>query len=198
DISARKEETELAAAARNAALEATRLKSDFLATMSHEIRTPMHGIFGMTELALDTDDGEERRDFLERARGCARTLMGLLDEILDFSKIEAGRLELRPSDFDVRELVHDVVETLAVPAARKRIELLLAVDESVPPRLHGDALRVRQVITNLVGNAVKFTPRGEVEIRLDAVSVAGAPQLRCRIRDTGIGIPQDKLGSIFE
>src|SRR5262249_2951749 len=142
-------------------------------------------------------DAEERRDFLERARGCARTLMGLLDEILDFSKIEAGRLELRPTDFDVRELAHEVIDTLAVPAARKRLELLLAVDESVPQRLHGDALRIRQVLTNLVGNAVKFTPRGEVELRLDVVTGA-VPQLRVRVRDTGIGIPPDKLTSIFE
>jgi PAS domain S-box-containing protein len=197
DVTARREEAEALAAARNAALEATRLKSDFLATMSHEIRTPMHGIFGMTELALDTDDAEERRDFLERARGCARTLMALLDEILDFSKIEAGRLELRPGDFDVHELAHEVIDTLAVPAARKRIELLLAIDESVPQRLHGDALRVRQVLTNLVGNAVKFTPRGEVELRLDVIA-GNTPQLRARVRDTGIGIPPDKLTSIFE
>jgi two-component system sensor histidine kinase/response regulator len=198
DVTARREEADALAAARNAALEATRLKSDFLATMSHEIRTPMHGIFGMTELALDTDDPEERRDFLERARACARTLMGLLDEILDFSKIEAGRLELRPVDFDVRHLAHEVIETVTVPASRKRLELLFAVDENVPERLHGDPGRVRQVLTNLIGNAVKFTPRGEVELRVDRVDGARGATLRCRVRDTGIGIAPDKLASIFE
>jgi PAS domain S-box-containing protein len=198
DVTARREEAEALAAARNAALEATRLKSDFLATMSHEIRTPMHGIFGMTELALATEDGDERRDFLERARACARTLMALLDEILDFSKIEAGRLELRPSDFEVRQLAHEVIETVTVPASRKRLELLLSVDEHVPERMHGDAGRVRQVLTNLIANAVKFTPRGEVELRLETVETLAGPLLRCRVRDTGIGIPPDKLASIFE
>ena len=198
DVTARREEAEALAAARNAALEATRLKSDFLATMSHEIRTPMHGIFGMTELALDTEDADERRDFLERARACARTLMSLLDEILDFSKMEAGRLELRPTDFDVRQLAHEVVETVTVPASRRRLELLLAVDENVPERMHGDPGRVRQVLTNLIGNAVKFTPRGEIELRLESAGGVDGPALRCRVRDTGIGIPPDKLVSIFE
>jgi PAS domain S-box-containing protein len=198
DVTARREEAEALAAARNAALEATRLKSDFLATMSHEIRTPMHGIFGMTELALDTEDTEERRDFLDRARACARTLMTLLDEILDFSKIEAGRLELRPGDFEVRQLAHEVIETVTVPASRKRLELLLSIDETVPERMHGDAGRVRQVLTNLIGNAVKFTPRGEVELRLETVETLDGPLLRGRVRDTGIGIPGDKLASIFD
>jgi PAS domain S-box-containing protein len=198
DVTARREEAEALEAARNAALEATRLKSDFLATMSHEIRTPMHGIFGMTELALDTDDTDERRDFLERARGCARTLMGLLDEILDFSKIEAGRLELRPADFELRQLVHEAIETVAVPAARKRLELLVAVDESVPDRLHGDAGRIRQVLTNLLGNAVKFTPRGEVELRIEVADGPAGRRLRCHVRDTGIGIAPDKRADIFE
>jgi len=198
DVTARKEEAAALAAAHQAALEATRLKTDFLATMSHEIRTPMHGIFGMTELALDADDTEERRDFLERARGCARTLMTLLDEILDFSKIEAGRLELRTEDFDVRAVVHEVMDVVAVAASRKRLELLTAVDDGVPARLCGDAGRFRQILTNLIGNAVKFTARGEVELRVDATPDALGTMLRCRVRDSGIGIAPDKLESIFE
>jgi PAS domain S-box-containing protein len=198
DVTARKEEAAALAAAHQAALEATRLKTDFLATMSHEIRTPMHGIFGMTELAIDTDDVEERRDFLDRARGCARTLMTLLDEILDFSKIEAGRLELRTEDFDVRQVVHEVMDVVAVTASRKRLELLTAVDDAVPPRLCGDPVRFRQILTNLLGNAVKFTARGEVELRVDAASDAAGTMLRCRVRDSGIGIAPEKLTAIFE
>ena len=193
DITARKEEAEALAVARNAAVEATRLKSDFLATMSHEIRTPMHGIFGMTELALDTEDAEERREFLGRARACAQTLMGLLDEILDFSKIEAGRLELRPVDFDPREVAYEVVETISLSASRRGLELLVSIDDDVPPRVHADAGRFRQILLNLVANAVKFTARGEVELRIRALPQAGGGDdvLRCVVRDTGIGIAPD-------
>jgi len=201
DITARKEETELAAAARNAALEAARLKSDFLATLSHEIRTPMHGIFGMTELALDTLDEGERRSFLERARGCAETLMGLLDDILDFSRIEAGRLELSDEPLAVRDVVRQAVDTLSVAAVRKGLTLGAHVDADVPESLRGDPTRLRQVLVNLIGNAIKFTDEGVVEVTVSSTPhprTAGTVMLSCTVRDTGIGIPRDRLATIFE
>jgi signal transduction histidine kinase len=201
DITARKEETELAAAARNAAVEAARLKSDFLATLSHEIRTPMHGIFGMTELALDTPDDAERRSFLERARACAETLMSLLDDILDFSRIEAGRLELADELLDVRDVMQQTIDTLSLAAERKGLQLTAEVDAAVPVALRGDPSRLRQVLVNLVGNAIKFTEEGSV-----AVSVTSTPHprspgvvlLSCTVRDTGIGIPADRVATIFD
>jgi signal transduction histidine kinase len=201
DITARKEETELAAAARNAALEAARLKSDFLATLSHEIRTPMHGIFGMTELALDTPDEQERRSFLERARGCAETLMGLLDDILDFSRIEAGRLELSDEPLAVRDVVRQAVDTLSVAAVRKGLTLGAHVDADVPESLRGDPTRLRQVLVNLIGNAIKFTDEGTVEVTVSGTPhprTPGTVMLSCTVRDTGIGIPGDRLATIFD
>jgi len=201
DITARKEETELAAAARNAALEAARLKSDFLATLSHEIRTPMHGIFGMTELALDTADDDERRSFLERARGCAETLMGLLDDILDFSRIDAGRLELLDQPLDIRRVLEEAVDVFSVAAARRGLRLIARVDATVPFTVRGDPTRLRQVFVNLIGNAVKFTEEGEVEVTVTAVPHPRAPAtalITCIVRDTGIGIPRDRLATIFD
>ncbi|HWP65457.1 MAG TPA: ATP-binding protein [Candidatus Limnocylindria bacterium] len=201
DITARKEEAELAAAARNAAVEAARLKSDFLATLSHEIRTPMHGIFGMTELALDTPDEAERRTFLERARSCAETLMRLLDDILDFSRIEAGRLELSDEPLDVREVVRQAVDTLSLAAARKGLALTTDVEPSVPVGLRGDPSRLRQILVNLVGNAIKFTEEGSVEVSVTSSPhprTPGTVLLSCVVRDTGIGIPPDRLSSIFD
>jgi PAS domain S-box-containing protein len=201
DITARKEEAELAATARNAALEAARLKSDFLATLSHEIRTPMHGIFGMTELALDTADDTERRSYLERARGCAETLMGLLDDILDFSRIEAGRLELAEVDLDVRSVVREAVDTLSVAAARKGLTLTAHVEATVPASLRGDPTRLRQVLVNLIGNAIKFTDDGSVAVAVTAMPhprTPGTVILTCAVRDTGIGIPCDRLPTIFD
>ncbi len=189
--------------AKRRAEDASRAKSEFLATMSHEIRTPMNGIFGMTELALDTSDEAERREFLSRARACAESLMTVLNDILDFSKIEAGKLELERIDFDVHAVLHGVLDTLAIDAARRKVELIGFVDVDVPPRLHGDPGRLRQVLMNLAGNALKFTPHGEVEVRLERApaSADGNPDdvvLHGAVRDTGIGVPPDKLDSIFE
>jgi PAS domain S-box-containing protein len=190
DISAQKEAEAALAEARNAALEASRLKSEFLATMSHEIRTPMNGIFGMTELALDSDEESERREFLRRARACALSLMTVLSDVLDFSKIEAGKLDLEARDFDPRIVLGETLDTLAAEAVRKGLELMGSVESSVPELLCGDPNRLRQVLVNLAGNAVKFTEQGEVVIVLEVrgVSDGDAVLLHGRVRDsTGRG-----------
>jgi signal transduction histidine kinase/CheY-like chemotaxis protein len=186
---------------RRKAEEGSRAKSEFLATMSHEIRTPMNGIFGMTELALDTADDGERREFLTRARACAETLMTILNDILDFSKIEAGHLDLERIDFDVRAVLDGVLDTLAIEASRKQVELVGYLAAGVPGRLRGDPGRFRQVLMNLGSNALKFTDHGDVTITIDLAegnADPARPALRCAVRDTGIGIPADKQVAIFE
>jgi PAS domain S-box-containing protein len=201
DVTERRLEAESLATARNAAVDAARLKSDFLATMSHEIRTPMHGIFGMTELALDTPDDSERREFMLRARACAKTLMTLLDEILDFSRLEAGRAELLVEPFEIAEIVFDAVNTVSVTAARKGLELVVDCHPDLPERLLGDAARIRQILTNLLANAVKFTAAGEVVLTVDALArdgEDGGGGIRCAVRDTGIGLEAHQVESIFD
>jgi PAS domain S-box-containing protein len=204
DITARKRGEDELRRAKEAAEAGARVKADFLATMSHEIRTPLNGIFGMTELALDTADDRERREFLQRARACAETLMSILNDVLDFSRVEAGRLDLERIPFDPRDVVDGVVDTLAVEADRKALELVGCVDERVPACVVGDPGRLRQILINLGGNALKFTERGEVEIRiaLDAADADGAAAgdvvLRGEVRDTGIGIEPEQQESIFE
>jgi two-component system sensor histidine kinase/response regulator len=191
------------AQARDVAESATRAKSDFLASMSHEIRTPIHGIFGMTELALDTSDEEERRDFIQRARACAETLLSVINDVLDFSRIEADKLTLEETEFDLVAVVDGVLDALGTEAARKGLELIGCIDERAPARMRGDPGRIRQILTNLAGNAVKFTERGEVVVRLrvepdpagdgpDAVVLHGV------VRDTGIGVPHEQQALIFE
>ncbi len=199
DITRRKQAEEELRKARLAADAANRAKSDFLANMSHEIRTPLNAVIGITDLLLDGELGQVHRDYLEIIRDSGESLMVVINDILDFSKIEAGRLELESKALHLSGVIQNATKALVIRAHDRQLQLICQIDPSVPDWVKGDAVRLRQVLTNLVGNAIKFTPQGQVFVIVDCVSSNDErASVQFMVRDTGIGIPQHKLEHIFK
>jgi CheY-like chemotaxis protein/nitrogen-specific signal transduction histidine kinase len=198
DISEKKRNLDLLVEAKHQAEEATRAKSEFLANMSHEIRTPMNAIMGLCHLALRTELNPKQQDYLARILASSRLLLRILNDILDISKIEAGRLEIEQTDFNLGHVLHHVQDLAGLRAEEKGLELRVEMPEDVPAHLQGDPLRLGQVLLNLVSNAVKFTERGTVSLRVAALSRdESSATFRFDVIDTGIGIPPDTLSRLF-